>query len=235
MSRGAGRRGRGNVPSESMHAPDPTYAPPPGQAALVDALRRGDEHAFSDLVAEYSPSMLRVARMYVSSRAVAEEVVQEAWLGVISGIDRFEGRASLKTWILRIVTNIAKTRGEREGRSIPFTAVVSRDGDDEATVDPDRFLETGRLAGHWTSAPRRWSELPEEQLVGAETVGTVEAAIAALPEVQRTVITLRDVEGWSSEEVRNALDLSETNQRVILHRARSKVRRALEEYLDGEA
>ena len=217
-----------------MDTAEARYAPPPGQAAIVEALKRGDESVFSDLVTEYSSSMLRVARMYVSSRAVAEEVVQEAWLGVISGIGRFEGRASLKTWIFRIVTNIAKTRGEREGRSVPFSSVGGRDGDGEAAVDPDRFLDAGRWAGHWTSAPSRWSELPEEQLVGDETVRVVEAAIALLPEGQRTVITLRDVEGWSSEEVRNALDLSETNQRVILHRARSKVRRALEGYLDGE-
>ena len=217
-----------------MEAPEASYAPPPGQAAIVEALKHGDERTFSDLVSEYSPSMLRVARMYVSSRAVAEEVVQEAWLGVISGISRFEGRASLKTWIFRILTNIAKTRGEREGRSVPFSSVGGREGDGEVAVDPDRFLDAGRWAGHWTSAPSRWSELPEEQLVGGETVGVVEAAIAALPDVQRTVITLRDIEGWSSEEVRNALDLSETNQRVILHRARSKVRAALEGYLDGE-
>jgi len=211
-----------------------SYTPPPGEAVTVEALRRGDENVFSELVTEHSPAMLRVARMHVSSQAVADEVVQEAWLGVISGIDRFEGRASLKTWIFRIVTNIAKTRGERERRSVPFSSVGGREGNAEATVDGDRFLDAGRWAGHWTSAPSRWSELPEEQLVGGETVGVVEAAIAALPEVQRTVITLRDVEGWSSEDVRNALDLTETNQRVILHRARSKVRRALEGYLDGE-
>jgi RNA polymerase sigma-70 factor, ECF subfamily len=216
-----------------VDAPDQTYAPPPGQAEIVEALRRGDEAVFAALVDEYGPAMLRVARMYVSSRAVAEEVVQEAWLGVIGGIGRFEGRSSLKTWIFRIVTNIAKTRGEREGRSIPFSSALGRD-DGEAAVDPDRFLDAGRYAGHWTSAPSRWSDLPEDRLVGAETVAIVEEAIAALAEVQRTVITLRDVEGWSSDEVRNALDLSETNQRVILHRARSKVRRALETYLDGE-
>jgi len=217
-----------------VDAPDPTYAPPPGQAEIVDALRRRDEAVFAALVDEYGPAMLRVARMYVSSRAVAEEVVQEAWLGVIGGIGRFEGRSSLKTWIFRIVTNIAKTRGEREGRSVPFSAVGGGNDDGEAVVDPDRFLDSGRWAGHWTSAPSRWSDLPEEQLVGGETVAVVEQAIAALPDVQRTVITLRDVDGWSAEEVRNALELSETNQRVILHRARSKVRKALEGYLDGE-
>jgi RNA polymerase sigma-70 factor, ECF subfamily len=214
--------------------PEAAYAPPPGQAAIVEALRAGDERTFSALVDEYGPAMLRVARMYVSSRAVAEEVVQEAWLGVIAGIARFEGRSSLKTWIFRIVANIAKTRGEREGRSVPFSSIGGDVEGTEPAVEPDRFLGQGhRWAGHWTSAPSRWSELPEERLVGAETTEVVAAAIGVLPEVQRTVITLRDVEGWTSEEVRNALDLSETNQRVILHRARAKVRRALEEYLDG--
>ena len=219
-----------------MDPTEATYAPPPGQAAIVEALRLGDERVFAGLVDEYGSAMLRVARMYVSSRAVAEEVVQEAWLGVIGGIGRFEGRASLRTWIFRIVANIAKTRGEREGRSVPFSSVGGGDGDGgEAAVEPDRFLGAGhRFAGHWTSAPSRWSELPEERLVAGETLGIVEGAIAALPEVQRTVITLRDVEGWSSDEVRNALDLSETNQRVILHRARAKVRQALETYFDGE-
>ena len=219
-----------------MDPTEATYAPPPGQAEIVEALRLGDDRVFAALVDEYGPAMLRIARMHVSSRAVAEEVVQEAWLGVIGGIGRFEGRASLKTWIFRIVANIAKTRGEREGRSIPFSSISGGDGDGgEAVVEPDRFLGAGhRSAGHWTSAPSRWSELPEERLVGGETMSIVEGAIAELPEVQRTVITLRDVEGWSAEEVRNVLDLSETNQRVILHRARAKVRRALETYLDGE-
>ncbi len=201
----------------------------------MEALRHGDEHAFAALVDEYGPAMLRVARMYVSSRAVAEEVVQEAWLGVLAGIGRFEGRSSLRTWIFRIVANIARTRGERERRSIPFSSVTGSDGDGvEAAVSPDRFLGAGRYAGHWASVPSRWSELPEEKLVGGETLSVIERSIAALPDVQRTVITLRDIEGWSSEEVRNVLDLSETNQRVILHRARSKVRQALESYLDGE-
>ncbi len=136
-----------------MDTVDSSYVPPPGQAAIVDALKRGDEHTFSDLVTKYSPSMLRVARTYVSSRAVAEEVVQEAWLGVISGIGRFEGRASLKTWIFRIVTNIAKTRGEREGRSVPFSSVGGREGEGEAAVDPDRFLDAD--AGPATGRRRR--------------------------------------------------------------------------------
>ena len=212
-----------------------TYAPPPGQAEVVTALQAGDERVFQELVAELGPSMLRIARMYVSSRAVAEEVVQEAWLGVLSGIGRFEGRSSLKTWIFRILTNRAKTRGEREGRSLPFSSLEAGDaGDDEPAVDADRFHGSGRYEGHWTSAPSRWSELPENRLVGKETIGVAHDAIAALPEMQRTVITMRDVDGFDSEEVRNVLGLSESNQRVLLHRARAKVRRALEAYLEGD-
>ena len=212
-----------------------TYAPPPEQDAIVAALREGDERAFAMLVDEYGPAMLRVALMYVATRAVAEDVVQEAWLGVIKGIGRFEGRSSLRTWIFRILANVAKTRGEGEGRTIPFSSVPGGDDEDGGpSVDPDRFLASGRWVGHWASPPSRWSELPEERLVAGETVAVVERAIAALPEMQRTVITLRDVEGWGSDEVCAVLDLSEANQRVILHRARSKARRALEAYLDGE-
>jgi RNA polymerase sigma-70 factor (ECF subfamily) len=212
-----------------------TYAPPRGQAEVVAALRAGDERTFAALIEEHGPAMLRVARMYVSSRAVAEEVVQEAWLGVISGIGRFEGRSSLKTWIFRILSNRAKTRGEREGRSLPFSALEGGSADgEERTVDADRFQSGGDFAGHWTSSPSRWSELPENRLVGKETIAVAQAAIAALPETQRAVITMRDVEGWSPEEIRNVLGLSETNQRVLLHRARAKVRLALESYLEGE-
>jgi RNA polymerase sigma-70 factor (ECF subfamily) len=212
-----------------------TYVPPPGQAEVVAALQAGDEEAFAALIEELGPSMLRVARMYVSTRAVAEEVVQETWLAVFSGIGRFEGRSSLKTWIFRILTNRAKTRGEREGRSLPFSSFASdADGDEATTVDADRFRSGGRYEGHWTSAPSRWSELPENRLVGKETIAVAQAAIDALPETQRAVITMRDVDGWSSEEVRNVLGLSESNQRVLLHRARAKVRRALETYLEGD-
>jgi RNA polymerase sigma-70 factor, ECF subfamily len=194
----------------------------PVETSVVEALRAGDESAFRSLVAEYGPSMLRVARMYVGSRAVAEEVVQEAWVAVLNGIDRFEGRSSLKTWIFRILTNIAKTRGQREGRSIPFSSLAP---DDEHSVDPDRFAQDGQ----WASPPRSFG--PEERLLSDETMAVVEAAIAALPPNQAIVITMRDVEGFDAEEARNALDVSETNQRVLLHRARSKVRQALEDYL----
>ena len=198
------------------------------------ALRARDEAAFVMLVEELSPSMLRVARMYVSTRAVAEEVVQETWLAVLTGIDGFEGRSSLKTWIFRILANRAKTRGEREGRTVPFSSLGGEDEDGGPTVDPDRFVAGGQNAGSWAAPPARWSDLPEARLLGNETLSVVRTAIAALPETQRTVITLRDIEGWSSEDVRNVLDLGESNQRVLLHRARAKVRRALESYLEGE-
>jgi RNA polymerase sigma-70 factor (ECF subfamily) len=199
-----------------------------GELRLVDGLRAGDEAAFAELVRRYGASMLRVAQLYVRSRAVAEEVVQEAWLGVLHGVSRFEGRSSLRTWIFRILTNTAKTRAVREGRSVPFSALAL---DDEGpSVDPDRFLGAGeRYAGHWASPPASWG--PEERFVAAETLEVIEAEIEALPPTQALVITMRDVEGWSAEEVCNTLDLSETNQRVLLHRARTTVRRALEEYL----
>lgn len=202
-----------------------------GDAARVRALRDGDEAAFAALVRELGPSLLRVARLYVSTPAVAEEVVQETWLGLLRGLGRFEGRSSLKTWLFRILVNTAKTRGERESRSIPFASLASETEGDEPTVEPARFDAGGRWAGHWSSAPAAFGDLPDERLLAAETRAVVEQAIAALPPSQRTVISLRDVEGWSSEEVRNVLELSETNQRVLLHRARSGVRRALERYL----
>ena len=200
------------------------------EAELLVALRDGQESAFVALVQDYHSSIVRVARMYVSNRATAEEVAQETWLAVLNGLDRFEGRSSLKTWIFRIVANIARTRATRDARSLPFSSL----GDDaiEPAVDADRFAPAGeRWAGHWKSYPERWDTLPEERLVGNETRSWIERAIESLPPMQRHVITLRDVEGCSSEEVCSALEISETNQRVLLHRARSKVRRALEGYL----
>ena len=202
---------------------------------LIALLRKGDEQAFMSLVERLQPMMLRVARMYVSSQAVAEEVVQEAWIGVLQGIDRFEGRSSLRTWILRIVSNIAKTKGQREGRSVPFASLGGDDLDAPA-FDPDRFLGPDQeWAGHWSTMPTDWRGMPEDRVSSSETLGAVRAVIDSLPPMQAEVIRLRDVLGWSSEEVRNALDLSETNQRVLLHRARAKVRRALEHELTNEA
>jgi RNA polymerase sigma-70 factor (ECF subfamily) len=202
---------------------------------LAAALRSGDEAAFMDLVERLQPQMLRIARMYVSTRAVAEEVVQEAWLGVLKGLDGFQGRSSLRTWIFKILVNTAKSRGQREARSVPFSSVWSPEPGEELSVDPVRFLPEGhRWAGHWAEAPAGWGSLPEDRLLSAETLARVGRAIEALPPNQREVIRLRDVLGWTSAEVCNALDLTETNQRVLLHRARSKVRRALEPYLTPE-
>jgi len=180
--------------------------------------------------------MLRIAQLYTPSRAVAEDVVQETWLGVLQGLDRFEGRSSLKTWIFRILTNRAKTRGQRERRSIPFSALADRESEgNDPAVDPSRFQgDDERFAHGWSSPPTSWEEVPEERLLSTETLAKVQEAISMLPEMQRLVITLRDIEGWSSQEVCNFLDISETNQRVLLHRARSKVRRALEDYLDEQ-
>jgi RNA polymerase sigma-70 factor, ECF subfamily len=207
------------------------------ETRLIEALRAGDEGVFTELMRMYHATLLRVALIYVSSRAVAEEVVQETWLGVLKGIGRFEGRSSLKTWIFRILTNTAKTRAIREGRTIPFSALQDPSRVPEPAVDPDRFLdaEHPRWPGHWASPPASWRGAPEERLLAGETRAAIAAAIENLPANQRAVISMRDVEGWSSEEVCNALGISESNQRVLLHRARSKVRRALEEYLGDES
>jgi RNA polymerase sigma-70 factor (ECF subfamily) len=201
---------------------------------LLARLRAGDEDAFMELVDALQPAMLRVARMYVSTQAVAEEVVQDAWLGVLKGLDRFEGRSSLRTWIFRIVSNIAKTRGQREGRSVPFASLAGDDLD-QPTFDPSRFMgDDARYPGHWSTFPPDWSGVPEERLLGSETLRVAGSAIEELPPMQAEVIRLRDVLGWSSAEVRNALELSETNQRVLLHRARARVRRALDVYFESE-
>jgi RNA polymerase sigma-70 factor (ECF subfamily) len=199
------------------------------ESRLVEALRAGNEAAFRELVRMYNASLLRVARIYVPTRALAEEVVQETWLAVLEGLGRFEGRSSLKTWIFRILANRAKTRAIRERRTLPFSA-FQPERVPEPAVDPDRFRdsEDPRWPGHWAVPPTAW---PEDRLVAAETREKLAEAIEALPGTQRAVISLRDLEGWSADEVCNALELSETNQRVLLHRARSKVRKALEEYL----
>jgi RNA polymerase sigma-70 factor (ECF subfamily) len=205
------------------------------EAKLVEALRRGEEAAFAELISRYSSPLLRVAMTYTGSRAVAEEVVQETWLGVLHGLDRFEGRSSLKTWIFKILTNIAATRAARERRSVPFSALAVREAEDgEPSVDPDRFFppEHDRWPGHWALGPTRW-ETPEARLLGAEVREFMLREIHRLPPAQRTVIALRDIEGWSAEDVCDALEVSEGNQRVLLHRARSKVRAALEEYFEA--
>ena len=207
-------------------------AAPAGELDVAAALRRGDEAAFLALVRRHHGSMLRVAALFVSSAAVAEEVVQEAWLGVLNGIEAFEGRSSLRSWIFGILTNCAKSRGVREARSAPFSSFGEPD-QDEPAVDPSRFLgaDHPRWPGHWASPPEQWAE---ETLLTKESVRFVHEAIETLPSGQRRVITLRDVEGWTSAETCQALGLSEANQRVLLHRARSKVRAALEHRMKQE-
>ena len=202
------------------------------EAALLARLRGGDERAFETLVERLYPTMLAVARHHVSSRAVAEEVVQEAWLGVLKGLDRFEGRSSLRTWILRILVNTAKTRGTRDARIVPFASLAPQG--DEPAVDPGRFRgPDDPFPGHWRAYPGNWQRLPEEALADRETLDVVLSTIQQLPPPQRLVITMRDIQGCDTAEVCEALDVSEGNQRVLLHRARSKVRRALERHLDG--
>jgi RNA polymerase sigma-70 factor (ECF subfamily) len=175
--------------------------------------------------------MIRVALAYVPSRAAAEDVVQETWIAVMRGIDRFEGRSSLKTWIFRILTNVAMRSGARERRSMPFSALAETEDTGEPSVDPDRFLPADHewFPGHWAIAPTRWPT-PEEGLLAGETREVIAAAVAELPAAQRTVISLRDIEGWTSEEVCEALEISAGNQRILLHRARSRVRAAIESY-----
>ncbi len=208
----------------------------PAEFRELEALRSGDEEAFMAVVDRYHGSLLRVAQIWVSNRSVAEEVVGDTWVAVLRGIDRFEGRSSFKTWLFRILANTAKTRAVREGRTIPFSSLQNPGAVPESAVPADRFRDSDDSSwpGHWASPPASWDEQPERRLESLETRERLEAAIAALPATQRAVISLRDIEGWSSEEVRNALELSETNQRVLLHRARSKVRRAFEEYLSED-
>jgi RNA polymerase sigma-70 factor (ECF subfamily) len=199
-------------------------------AVLVAALRRGDRQAVVELIEGWSTPMLRLALVYVHDRTAAEDVVQEAWMGVLQGIHRFEGRASLKTWVFRLVVNRAMTRATRERRTVPFSAVATS----AAAIDADCFIPAGEAwAGHWATPPRPLTG--DERLLAGETRAYLTRAIRELPPAQRAVLTLRDVEGWSATEVCDVLALSEANQRVLLHRARSRVRRAMEPYLNEGA
>ena len=199
---------------------------------LLAALRRGEESAFVELLDRYGASMLRVATLYVSSRAVAEEVVQECWVAVLRGLDRFEGRSSLRTWIFAILANCAKKRAQLEGRSLPFASLDS--GADEPSVEPDRFFRAdhSRWPRCWTTLVDDWEGIPDERLLSQEALGAIRAAIDRLPPGPRAVMTLRDVEGWSAEEVCAFLGITENNQRVLLHRGRTGVRRRLERYFE---
>jgi RNA polymerase sigma-70 factor (ECF subfamily) len=198
--------------------------------ADLDALRRGDEAAFRALVRSQHSSMVRLARMYVDDLAIAEEVAQETWVAVLRGLGSFEGRSSIRTWIHRILVNVARRYAGRERRSIPFSSVAVA-GEDDRAVDADRFQDDGPYAGHWLNLPEDWSALPQERLLSKEVRQVVQEAVDQLPPAQREVIVLRDVQGWSSDEVCEQLDLTPGNQRVLLHRARARVRRRLEEYL----
>jgi RNA polymerase sigma-70 factor (ECF subfamily) len=196
----------------------------------VAALRAGDERAFRDLFARTYPMMKRVARAYVPSDAVAEEIVQETWTAIVTGIDRFEGRSALGTWIFSILTNQAKTHSARERRAVPFSCVAPREADEPA-VDPDRFQRDDEAwPGHWATPPRPWQK-PERRLLSLEARDLLKDALAKLPDRQRLIVGLRDVDGHSAEEVCALLGLSQENQRVLLHRGRSRLRAVLEEYL----
>src|SRR5512138_966095 len=196
---------------------------------LVARIQAGDRSAFAALVRRHGPPLLRFARVFIREPAVAEEVVQETWMAVLEGLAGFEGRASFKTWAYRILANRARTRAIREGRSVPFSALADEEGDEHA-VDPDRF----DAGGMWRDPPMGWTdETPERLALAAETRAVMEAAVQALPAAQRAVLVLRDEDGLETEEICNLLGLTVTNQRVLLHRARTRVRQALEEHMRG--
>ena len=193
--------------------------------ALIERLRSGDERAFLTLVEKNHRPMVRVAMNYVSSEGVAEEVVQEAWVGILQGLGKFEGRCPLRAWMFRILINCAKMRGGREARSVPFSALETEDGEGEKrSIESFRPPDDPRWPGHWALAPERWVD---ERLGDSQALVRIKAEIDKLPPNQRQVITLRDIEDWDSVEVCEALGISEANQRVLLHRARTRVRQAL--------
>lgn len=199
---------------------------PTDDKALLARMRAGDADAFDALVRRYHGRLLRLARLFVSTDASAEEVVQDTWVVVLDKLDAFEERSSLLTWMSRILVNRAKTRGVREARTLPFSAVADDDADSrEPVVEPDRFNEKGK----WSAPPARWEDETPERLVGnQEAMALLDDELRQLPERQRIVVVLRDTLGWTADEVCNALDVNETNQRVLLHRARSRLRARLE-------
>ena len=202
-------------------------------AALVDRLRSRDESAFLEVVQRHHGALVRMAQSFVNSRAVAEEVAQETWVSVLQGIDRFEGRSSLKTWIFQILINRSKTRGVREARSINFSGMNEVNPESGyVSVEPSRFHSSDdpQHPGGWASQPQQWDMTPEQLLLSQECRSFIEQAIASLPELQKEVITLRDVQGWDNEEICVLLGITEANCRVVLHRARSRMRQALESY-----
>jgi RNA polymerase sigma-70 factor (ECF subfamily) len=202
---------------------------------LLTRLREGDEDAFCTLVRRHTPSMTRVAMAFVPRRAVAEEVVQETWMNVVRSLDSFEERSSLRTWIYTILGNCARRRAEQEQRLLPLSEIAASEASgDDLGVGSGQFFESGRWAGMWSTAVSRWEDLPEERLVSSELRAVLLEALDALPRMQRAVITLRDVEGWLPQEVCDYLGLADGNQRILLHRARTAARSAIERYLEEE-
>ena len=211
--------------------PHAATAPPSAEGSLLDALRGGDERAFASLVDQHTPSMLRLARLYVPTRAIAEEVVQETWLAVVRGLDSFEERSSLRTWIFRILLNKAKSSGVAQRRNLPLDDLDGGEAEGPPVVDSARFA--GRPRGYWSSPPNHWDELPEDRLLARETLAVVQRAMESLPRGQQAVFELRDLRHWTAAEVCEALEITAANQRVLLHRARARMRTAVEEYLDA--
>ncbi len=205
-----------------------------GEAALVASLRRGDEGAFDELVNRHHSALIRMAMGYVADREVAEEVVQDTWMAVIESLDRFEGRSSLRTWIFGIMIHKAKDRGVREKRHTTFSAFETFDEDNEEIVDSSRFHRSGEWAGHWALPPQPWdNRTPESLLASQQAINAMQRAIEALPTTLKEVLLLRDVEGVEAKEVCGILKITETNLYVRLHRARERVRKAVESYLQG--
>lgn len=201
-------------------------------ADVLARLRAGNEAAFAELVDRWSPAMLRIARGYVSTPQSAEDAVQDAWLGVVRGLARFEGRSSLRTWVFTILVNQARTRGAREARTVPLSE-LGRDDESGPTVDPDRFQGTDDPhPGGWkpTARPVSWEGQPEGRLLAGEALRLLESALSMLPARQRTVVTLRDVQELTPEEACEVLGITAQNQRVLLHRGRAALRKALEDY-----
>ena len=226
------------APRDGGPATAPADAAADPDAELLARLRAGDEAAFTELVDRWSAPMLRVALTHTRMRALAEEAVQDTWLAVLQGIDRFEERATLKTWVFRILLYTCRGKAERERRVPPLSDVQRAAGEQQGrrAVPEDRFLPSDHphWPGHWSQPPRSWVRTPDEALLTGELRQHLSAAVAALPDRQRQVLVLRDVEGWTSEEVCGLLGLLPGNQRVLLHRARSSVRAALEPYLTAE-
>lgn len=201
---------------------------------LIASLRGGDEEAFDELVTRHHSALIRMAMGYVADREVAEEVVQDTWMAVIEGLGRFEGRSSLRTWIFGIMIHKAKDRGVREKRHTNFSSFESMDEESEETIDPSRFYQSGEWAGHWVFPPQPWDDqTPEKLLASQQAVTAMNRAIEALPPTLKDVLILRDVEGVEAKEACEILKITETNLYVRLHRARERVRQAVETYLEG--